>query len=431
MGLFSNIFQKKTTPFELRVVDSSSLMNLINGANNGGKVVAVSPKTAMTIGVVFECIDVITRTLSLVKPHIIEERGNNKEIATTHKLYRFINREPYSLYDATTFYKTIVTDYLLYGNAYAEILRSGNMITGFKIHDPMTVSVTIIKTPDGKQERSYKINDVGNNDNLNSKDSIILQENMLHFMDYSKDREKGISRIELKKSTLQNVGNVTNYSSQMYEKGANITGIITGDRMIEKDALKYFKQKFEENIAKSNGGVEAIPPGFKFDQLKYALPFADAQVIDANKWGVEDVARIFGVPLSLLGRGDSADNKEDREFNTFLTITFAPLCMMIENELNRKLFADNPNTYVKFQLKGLYRVDMITRYQSYQIAINGGWMNKDEVRNIEDMNEIPDGLGKTFYQQLNTIPLEKAEVYFDSIINNGQSKATNNDNTGI
>lgn len=424
MGLLSNIFQKKTTPFELRVVDSSSLMNLINGANNGGKVVAVSPKTAMTIGVVFECIDVITRTLSLVKPQIIEERGNNKEKAITHKLYKLINREPFSLYDSTTFYKTIVTDYLLYGNAYAQILRSGATITGFKIHDPNKVSVTIIDLPDGRQERSYEV--------TTDKEKItLLQEEMLHFMDYSKDREKGESRISLKKTTLENVGNVANYSSQMYAKGANISGIITGDRMIEKDALQYFKQKFNESIGKSNGGVEAIPAGFKFEQLQYALPFADAKVIDANKWGVEDVARIFGVPLSLLGRGDSADNKADREFNTFLTITFAPLCMMIENELNRKLFPDNPDTYVKFQLKGLYRVDMITRYQSYQIAINGGWMNKDEVRNIEDMNEIPDGLGKTFYQQLNTIPLDKAEAYFDSIINNGQSKATNNDNTGI
>jgi len=63
-------------------------------------------------------------------------------------------------------------------------------------------------------------------------------------------------------------------------------------------------------------------------------------------------------------------------------------------------------------LKGLYRVDMLTRYQAHQIALSHGFMNKDEVRDVEGMNPIRNGLGQTFYQMLNTIPLEQAQDYY-------------------
>ena len=105
---------------------------------------------------------------------------------------------------------------------------------------------------------------------------------------------------------------------------------------------------------------------------------------------------------------------------------------MLENEHNRKLFPENEKGrfYIKFELKGLYRTDMLTRYQAHQIALNHGFMNKDEVRNVEDMNPIPNGLGQTFYQMLNTIPLDKAMDYYDNIIKGNKAKENSNDITG-
>lgn len=428
MGIFSNLFAKKEAKTtELRVVDSQNLLQLINGASKGGKVVTVSPRTAISISVVFECIDLITRTLLLVSPKVYEAREKTKMVAYGHPLFNLINKQPYTLYDAGKFYGRIITHYLLFGNAYVEILRKGSKVTGLRICEPDYVDVDIIELPDGTEEHVYKVY----RDNTKTNSRIIFQSDMIHLMDYSIDGKKGLSRIQIKKNTLTNAGNIYNYQTQMYENGINISGIITSDRIVDKNALEYFAQRINERGKLRNGETEVFPAGIKYEQLKYNLPFADAQIIEANKFTVEDVARMFGVPLSLIGRGESADNKADREYNTFLTTTIAPICLMIENEFNRKLFPDNSTNYIKFELKGLYRVDMISRYQSYQIALNAGFMNKDEVRYIEDMNPIADGLGETYYQQLNTIPLDKAEAYFDAIIKNGKAKETNNDNTGV
>ena len=426
MSIFSNIFGRKEPKTQVRVDESVGALAAILVQSTGGKVVSVSPKTAVAIGVVFECIDRITSTFSLITPKIISNRNGIKNIEYSDANYSLITRQPYTLYSASTFYSRLITHYLLYGNAYAEIIRQGAKITGFRIIEPSYVDVEIIDY-DGIEEHVYKVYQ----DRQKRRSKIVLQRDMLHFMDFSIDGIRGLSRIYLKKDSLKSVGSTMNYSLQMYENGANINGLIYGDRLIEKEALKYFEDKVNEQWSSKNGGFKTLPPGYKFQELKYNLSFADAQIIEANKWGVEDVARIFNVPLTLLQRGESADNKNERDYNNFLTICIAPLALLIENELNRKLYSENPEKYVKFELKGLYRVDMLTRMQAHQIALNIGMMNKDEVRAIEDMNPIPDGLGETFYQQLNTIPLDKAEAYFDSIINNGQSKEVNNDNTGV
>ena len=190
--------------------------------------------------------------------------------------------------------------------------------------------------------------------------------------------------------------------------------------------------KFEEQLSNKNGGLASLPMDYDYEPLKYSLPFADAQIIEAKKFNVEEVARIFGVPLSLLGRGESADNKAEKEYNTFLSTVIAPLTILLENEHNRKLFSptERGRFYIKFELKGLYRADMLVRYQAHQIALNQGFMCKDEVRDVEGMNPIPDGLGKTFYQMLDTIPLDQAEAYYQDLIENKQTKDKQNDTTG-
>lgn len=418
MSIFNRIFGSKQ---QVRTTESLGLISLLNQSRGTGKFVAVTSKKSISLGVVFECIDVISRTLSLVNPKVIELRDNGKFIDNKYKYNKILTKQPYPLYNSTKLYEKLICDYLLFGNGYARILRNNiGTITGLKYIEPSMVEPQIIEI-DGIEEHWYKIEGVN---------SLVNQKDMIHVMDFSFDGIKGISRIMTKKHTIGNAGNIQSYAMDMYENGAYISGYIYGDATIGKDALNYLRQKFEELYTSKTGGIAALPSGFKYEPLKYNLPFADAQIIEAQKFAVEDIARIFGVPLSLIGRGDSADNKADREYNTFLSNVIAPITILLENEINRKVVTED-NKYLKFELKGLFRTDMLVRYQAHQIAINAGFMNKDEVRNVENMNPIPGGLGETYYQPLNTIPLQKAEDYFDSIIDNDKSKEVNNDNTGI
>jgi HK97 family phage portal protein len=367
----------------------------------------VTTKKSVTLGVVFECVDVIKRTLSLVTPKVVEQRPNGKYPATGHPLYPIINSEPYTLYSASDYYGQMVADFLLYGNAYALILRSGGRVVGLRRLEPEMVEPYILEM-DGVEERWYKVT------NDKRATTAYNQADVIHLMDFNFDGIKGLSRIQLKRNTITDAGQIQIYSTDMYKDGVSVSGYLESDRVIGKEELDYLRKKFEQQATTKNGGIAALPQGFKYHQMQYNLPFADAELVEAKKFGVEDIARIFGVPLSLIQRSDLADNKADAEYNRFLATTIAPLTILLENEHNRKLFtpSERGRYYMKFELKGLYRVDMLTRYQAHQIALSHGFMNKDEVRDVEGMNPIEANLGQTYYQMLNTIPLAQAETYY-------------------
>ena len=419
MSIFSRFFGKKQV--QNRTVDLENYFLPLQVA--GGKTIVVTTKKSASLGVVFECVDVIKRTLALVAPKIYEQRPDGKYPAPQHPLYNLINTEPYTLYTATDYYGQMIADYLLYGNAYAYIQRTNGRITGLRRIEPENVEPYLM-TIDDVEERWYKVTD-----EKEKRSTVVNQRDMIHLMDFNFDGIKGLSRIQLKRNTITDAGQVQMYSTDMYKDGVSISGYLESDLMIGKEELDYLRRKFEEQATSKNGGIAALPQGFKYNALKYNLPFADAQIIEAKKFAVEDIARIFGVPLSLIGRSDMADNKADSEFNRFLSVTIAPLTILLENEHNRKLFTQNERGrfYIKFNLKGLFRVDMLTRYQAHQIALSHGFMNKDEVRDVDGMNPIPGGMGQVFFQMLNTIPLDQAMEYHEYKDMNGKDLSNDND----
>jgi HK97 family phage portal protein len=401
MSIFSRLFRAK--PAQTRVVDIENYFLPMQAM--GGKNIIVTTKKSINLGVIFECIDVIKRTLTLVTPKVIEQRTDGKYPAVNHPLYSLINIQPYTLYTASDYYGQMIADYLLYGNAYAYIIRDRGQVVGLKRLEPENVEPYILDF-DGMEERWYKVS----NERI---PTAVSQQDMVHLMDFNFDGIKGLSRIQLKRSTITDAGQIQAYSTDMYKDGVSVSGYLETDRVIGKDELDYLRRKFEQQATSKNGGIAALPQGFKYHALQYNLPFADAELVEAKKYSVEDIARIFGVPLSLIQRSDMADNKADSEYNRFLATTIAPLTILLENEHNRKLFInDRARYYMKFELKGLYRVDMLTRYQAHQIALSHGFMNKDEVRDVEGMNQIPEGQGQVFYQMLNTIPLDQAATYY-------------------
>jgi HK97 family phage portal protein len=406
MSLFTRFFNIGPQPKpQQRAVDLENYFLPLQQA--GGKTIMVTTKKSVTLGVVFECVDVIKRTLSLVTPKVVEQRPNGKYPAVGHPLYPIINSEPYTLYSASDYYGQMVADFLLYGNAYALILRSGGRVVGLRRLEPEMVEPYILEM-DGVEERWYKVT------NDKRATTAYNQADVIHLMDFNFDGIKGLSRIQLKRNTITDAGQIQIYSTDMYRDGVSVSGYLESDRVIGKEELDYLRKKFEQQTTTKNGGIAALPQGFKYHQMQYNLPFADAELVEAKKFGVEDIARIFGVPLSLIQRSDLADNKADAEYNRFLATTIAPLTILLENEHNRKLFtpSERGRYYMKFELKGLYRVDMLTRYQAHQIALSHGFMNKDEVRDVEGMNPIDGNLGQTYYQMLNTIPLAQAETYY-------------------
>ena len=126
-----------------------------------------------------------------------------------------------------------------------------------------------------------------------------------------------------------------------------------------------------------------------------------------------DIARIFNIASHLINDLDRATFNNISELSlSFLRYTMTPWIVRWEQELNRKLFPKSNTYFVKFNLQGLLRGTLEERKDYYKTAIEYGWLARNEVRELEDLNRV-DGLDE-YPQPLN--------------MGSGQSDETDSDN---
>jgi hypothetical protein len=130
----------------------------------------------------------------------------------------------------------------------------------------------------------------------------------------------------------------------------------------------------------------------------------DAQFLATRQFQQLDIAAFFRVPIHRLGvvdRTTSLAGLEQLE-TSYLTGTLRPYLERIESYLSRQLPA---NLICKFDLSGRLRGDTSQRYAAYVQGWQTGFLNQDEIRAMEDLPPMPNGLGQTYYGPLNFAPL--------------------------
>ena len=122
-----------------------------------------------------------------------------------------------------------------------------------------------------------------------------------------------------------------------------------------------------------------------------------------------EVAGIFNVPSHMINDLEKATfSNISEQAIQFVRHTMMPWVVKWEQELNRKLFTAaerKAGYYVKFNLAGLLRGTAKDRAEFYNKAINDGWMDRNEVRVLEDLNPR-DGLDELLVS-VNAVPLSQ------------------------
>lgn len=380
-------------------VTTSSLYAMAMDLNQTtGALLNVSAESAKRLNTVFSCVRLICETYTLVTPKIMYEKNNTNLKDGEHDQNRLLKFEVNKLQSSVEFRKQLVADYLLNGHGYAQIIRKG--LAGRPVEYKILPFECVVRNVDLEGLL------VNYTYNRGDRRYIIEVEDMIDIADIY-----GESRISQNKTALQEYEAIRQFGRDTYSNGTWITGYIFGDKPLNAEGLEILRSKFQDKT--KNGEVGILPQGFKYEQLRQNLPIADAAVVMAKSSTDRDVCRIFQVPPSLLGVSEHADNKGEADFNQFLATTIAPLCLLIEAELNRKIFRIKEKThFVTHELKGLYRTSLKERYESHRIAINSGFMNPDEAREVEGMNPTEDGSGRAYIKPLNMIPSNLWEDYY-------------------
>lgn len=167
-----------------------------------------------------------------------------------------------------------------------------------------------------------------------------------------------------------------------------------------EDMIKVWK-KHHQGIRNSfEPGV--LTGGADLKQL--SVTPENAQFLESRKFQVAEVARLFRVPPHMIGdveRSTSWGTGIEVQGIGYTTYTLGPWTTRIERAISSLL--PRPQ-YAKFNVAALLRADTLTRYEAYERARNAGWLNPDEIRELEDRAPIPDGKGQDYLQPLNYAP---------------------------
>ena len=316
---------------------------------------------ALSLSSVFACCELISNSIASMDISV-----KNKK--TRHKidLYRLNNIFYKNKLTKFNLLKNLVLDLLLYGNGYAKIEKAS---------DGSAVGLTYLPAA----EVSAFFNDNVDDTYFTYKGKRYLPSDLIHIYKNSYNGYIGVGIIQFARRSLDLANAAEDSALDFYDSGLNINGILHATEPMRKqqgqEALKALTGALQPS-ANSGGRIRFLPFDLKLEAL--SISAEDAQMIETRGFNVEDIARYFNVPVSLL-----TENNQNAEavMLQFLTQCLTPFIVLIEDELNRKLITD-PDLYFDFDERTLIRTDMKSMAVYIKTLTDAGIMTANEAREL-------------------------------------------------
>jgi HK97 family phage portal protein len=341
----------------------------------------INETVALGIPAVYACIRVLAESIAAL-PLItyIRMDDGDKERARDFSLYRLLHDAPNPLMTSFELRELFVGHLCLCGNAYCFIEREGGEVVAlWPLHpDKVTVEVSgrelVYKHQNDGTEKVYPMSDI------------------LHIRGLSSDGIVGYSPLTLLRDAFGYSKAVGEYSSSYFRNDASPGGILSTPQALSVQAHSNLKNAWAEGY---QGKGKHHRTAIMDSDLKWqsiGVSPQDSQLIESQKFSVVEVARCFRVPLNLVMDYERSTYSNVTEQNrSFLTHTLQPWLTRIEQAISRSLLteAEKERYFVEHLTQGFLRADTKTRFESYKIAIEAGFLTIDEVRQLENMNAIP------------------------------------------
>lgn len=338
--------------------------------------VHVNEYSALQYTAVSACVRVLAETVAHLPLNIYERTENGQEVARAHPLYELLHYQPNSEMTSFVFRETLQAHVSTWGNGYSYIERN---VQGRPLAlVPLLPNVTWCERKNGRQQFVTKIN---------GKEYIMDPADVVHIPGLGFDGLMGYSPIHLAREAIGLGMAATEFGARFFGSGAALSGVLEHPGKLQ-DA-----QKLRENFSAVYNGISntfktaVLEEGMKYTSI--GVPPEDAQFLETRKFQRTEIASMYRVPPHMIQDLERAtfSNIEHQDIG-FVKHTMVPWLVRWEQELSRKLLtADERRRYfIKFNVDGLLRGDQKSRYDSYHLAITDGWMNRNEARELENMN---------------------------------------------
>lgn len=336
MGIFSGLFKSRDHPTNST---SGSGYRFFFGNSTSGK--QVNERSAMQMTAVYACVRILSESIAGLPVHLYRYTDTgSKEKALKHPLYRLLHDEPNPEMTSFVFRETLMTHLLLWGNAYAQIIRNGKGEV-IALYPLMPSRMAVDRDEHGQLYYSYQMS---NDDAPTMKTGTVVLKprDVLHIPGLGFDGLVGYSPIAMAKNSIGMSIACEEYGAKFFANGATPGGLLEFPGTVKNpDAIR---ESWNKGFSGSNSHKVAILE----EGMKYTLE---------------------------------------------------PWIVRWEQSLNRSLLSESEKTtyFVKFNVDGLLRGDYQSRMNGYATARQNGWMSANDIRELENLDRIPTELGGDLY----------------------------------
>ena len=407
MGIFKGLFRTRDAP-QNRTAGSS--YSFFMGVSASGK--QVNERTSMQMTAVYSCVRILSEAVASLPLNVYRYTDTGgKEKAIDHSLYRLLHDEPNPEMSSFIFRETLMTHLLLWGNAYAQIIRNGKGEV-IALYPLMPDRMTVDRDSNGRLYYKYR----KSNDDAPTMESGVVSlapSDVLHVPGLGFDGLVGYSPIAMAKNAIGLAIAAEEYGSKFYANGAAPSGVLEHPGTL-KDPTRV-RDSWNSTFGGSSNShkVAVLEEGMKYTPI--SISPNEAQFLETRKFQINEIARIFRVPPHMVGdlEKSSFSNIEQQSLE-FVKYTLDPWVIRWEQALYRTLLTEEEKKtfFFKFNVEGLLRGDYQSRMQGYATARQNGWMSANDIRELEDLDRIPAELGGDLYLiNGNMLPLESAGAF--------------------
>jgi HK97 family phage portal protein len=364
--------------------------------------IGITPAKALTSSAVFACVRILSETVASLPLMVYERLDRGKARAADHYLYQLLHDRPNDLLTSFEFREILQGHLALWGNAYAEIEYSGGgqVMALWPLRPDRMIQATQVN---GRRLYHYQLPD--------GKTQWLTNDKVWHLRGLSNDGLNGYSPIALMRQAVGLSMAAEKFGAKFFGNDARPGGILEHPGQLGDEAAERLKETWQSRHGGLSGAhrVAVLEEGLSYKEI--GIPPDDAQFLDTRKFQVTEIARIYRIPPHMLADLERAtfSNIEHQSID-FVTHAIRPWLVRWEQSIKHNLMvpSDRDQYFAEFLVDGLLRGDTKSRYEAYAIGRQNGWFSADDIREMENLNPLPDGKGEEYLIPLNMIPAGSA-----------------------
>lgn len=359
-------------------LSSKALGELLCSANG----INVSPETAQKLTAVYACIYVLSSTMAQLPLNVLRKVNGEIVPATDHPAHYLLHDEPNQWQTSYRWRETKQAHTLAHGNGFTRLVRSRRgELQSLEMCEPQITDLI--------KNGSRWIYSTQDEDGA---PLAVSPEDMIHLRAIGSGRRMGTSPIRQNAETVGLGLAAVRYGKEFFEGGGRPTGLVTlKDGKLTEEAWTRLKSAWNSAVQRLKGSDNKtllLPADLDYKALTIAPE--DAQFLETRKLTRSEIASMFNLPSHMINDLEKATfSNISEQAIQFVRHSIMPWVKNWEEEINRRVFTRAERLagyYVKFNLAGLLRGTPKERAEFYRIAIQDGWMDRNEVRVLEDLN---------------------------------------------